>query len=453
MKLRPLYTTLALLLLLTAAAPACNLAAKYCIGDCLPDSGGLTDATTGDLGASETGLSDPTTGDVGSPQDPPPTCDLVDTIVSPATCFDKVVQPGELCFAGGGGYFSFLGVVSMIAAPLQGVSTDLLIVREDHTVSAMLFTKSEGLSSSSKDWPMAFPDGELILTVVGDFNEDGIADVAGRLDGYEQDTIVILLLDGTGGLLAAETVMAGAELHGPDLYDSQDDDHLDLLVTMPKEAQLENAVVLHGDGDGGFVAESEFGAGNLERLHVTGVLGPDGIHNDLVVAGDDGLDLMLVGPGDTLLTLPLQQGTAVKDLAVADVNDDGLGDIVALVEDIAFSTSEVVVFTRVPGPDDGAPQFMPAHYTVHCGATELVVADIDADGVPDLATAGLGDNGTAPLTIRRNDGAGGFADVLTLAIEGPVTDLFVADLNGDGAPDIADAARSIGAIGLIPAVP
>ena len=460
MKFSPAYPTLALLLL-TTVATGCNLLSdKYCIGNC-PEEGG-SDGTDS-LGGSETGLSEPTDS-TGTPQDPPPTCDLVDTIVTFDTCMDQTVQPGELCFViGSGSEESPAGVVSMIAAQLQGPGTDLLIAREGKMVSAMLFAQGQGLSVSSNDWPQPIPflpGGELHLTVVGDFNEDGIPDVAGRIDGPDHNDIVLFTLDGAGGLLGASVIMdgagitvgAGVKLVGPDLYDDGDG-HLDLLVTMAPEVHPENAAVLHGNGAGNFTIEPAFGWSSVHHLHVTGALGSDGVHNDVVVAGEDSLDILFTHPGgDTLLSVPLEPDIKVQDLSVADLNGDGLGDIVALVVDPLLLTSEIVVATQIAGPDNDAPEFSKVHYTVHCGAVALAIGDLDNDGAPDIVTAST-DTPIAPITIRPNDGAGGFAEVLTVEVIGPVDDLSIADLNGDGAADFATASRVAGAIGLAPSVP
>ncbi len=463
MKFPTAYSTLALLLL-TTVAPGCNLLSdKYCIGNCPEGSTADADGTDG-LGGSETGLPELTTGDGGVPQDPAPTCDLVDTVVTFDSCSDQTVQPGELCFIlGSGTDESPGGVVSMIAAQLQGPGTDLLIAREGKMVSAMLFAEGQGLSVSSNNWPQPIPfvpDGELQLTVVGDFNEDGIADVAGRIDGPDHDSIVLLLLDGAGGLLGASVIMDGAgivvgegvELVGPDLYDDGDG-HLDLLVTMAPEVLPDNAVVLHGSGAGTFEIEPYFGFNSAHLLHATGALGSDGVHDDIVMSGDDGLEILFAHPGgDTLLGVPLGPDIKVQDLSVADLNGDGLGDIVALVVDPLLLTSEIVVLTQLPAPDSNSPEFRAAHYTVHCGAVALAIGDVDNDAAPDIAVASS-DTPIAPITIRINDGAGGFAEVLTVQVAGPVDDLAIGDLNNDGAADLATASRVAGAIGMAPSVP
>ncbi len=66
---------------------------------------------------------------------------------------------------------------------------------------------------------------------------------------------------------------------------------------------------------------------------------------------------------------------------------------------------------------------------IHAGKT-LTAADIDNDGFQDVVAAGA--NG---IDILFGDGTGKFADQLHVS-DGPVDDVAIADLNGDGLPDI-----------------
>ena len=122
---------------------------------------------------------------------------------------------------------------------------------------------------------------------------------------------------------------------------------------------------------------------------------------------------------------------------VADVDGDGALDIV------------------VPGPNrlflyrnDGAGGFTEEAEVrglgACAGATGLVLADLDADGDPDLALAGVGwsrrtRQGGTPLRLLRNDGAGRFEDVSEGAGLGrnlPALGLTTGDLDGDGLLDL-----------------
>lgn len=441
------------LLLLSTAPFGCNFADKVCVGDCPETSGPTTSMTmAGDEsgGVGETGVVDvvdPTT-EGGIPNDPPPTCELTDTLLASDTCLDTTLQPGELCFVLGSGTLSMPGgVVSAIAAPLEGGGTDMLVTHEDGGVTAVLYSPGEGVVTSSKKWPQTFPEGPLQLLAVADFNEDGFADVVARIDGIEGGFILLFLLDGEGGLLEGRNLATG-EVTGADLWDANGDDHQDLLVTHLPDQGL----MLLGDGDGQFESTPGLQQQFITDLHATGAIGEDGVHDDLVMVGDSVMQILMQTPDFGFLrTVDLAPTNLVHALRILDLQGDGLGDVVALIEDTDTHTSELAVITQ--SLDLGLePVFTPTRYTVHCGAVALAVGDIDGDGAPDLATASP-DVPDSRLTIRRNDGQGGFSDVLTLQAGGPIDELFIVDLNADGAADFATASRAAGTVGVVPSTP
>ncbi len=443
------------LLFATTVAPACNFADKYCIGDC-PEPND-TDGEVSSASASETGQQDTGDSPVTTTDPLPASCEIVDDYVAPATCMNDITEPGEICFMVGFGNRGFAnGLVSAIATPLDGAGgTDLLVTHDDDTLTALLFSPGPALINlSSQPWPGPFADGALQLTAIGDFNEDGFPDVAGRREGATEDAIQILLLDGEGGLLSMQTVMTGVGLVGPDLFDEDQDGHLDLLVTRPfdDDDSLDfNVMPLRGDGNGGFTSDAHFGYSEADLPHVTGALDPDGLLNDIVFFTDESLDFLHRFMGEELSAFLYAPDDVVIAVAIVDVQGDGRGDIVTLVTDTVTATSAIVVYTQ-SGPFDPNLVFTSARYPVHCEATALRVGDIDGDGFPEIATAGAG-TPLAPITVRINDGQGGFASVLTLQAEGPIDDLFFVDLNADGATDLLTVNRQNALINMAPATP
>lgn len=444
MKSSPLFIALALL-----TTTACNLADKYCLGDC-PDSAATTDDPgTASLGGSETGNGDATVTGGEGVADPAPTCDFVDTLVTPATCTDGNFVIGELCFViGMGTSGGAAGLISMIALPHADV--DLVVARDDGTARAMLYAATEALSESSKTW--AVP-GDVILTAAADFNDDGMLDVAGRIDALvegEEAEAWVFFLAPNGELLADEKVASGVGLAGPLLFDDGDGIP-DLLVTVPPDVEPENVIVLHGNA-GDFTPDPLFSFSAAPNLLATGDLHFDGRADDMVFLSEFGIEVAGNLDGLHLETLALAPTERVLELQISDLDGDGSGDIVALIEDTTTLTHEVAVYRQVSPAGEPDLDFDLTRYTVHCGATAMDVADLDGDLVPDIAVVSPG----APLgelTLRRNDGEGGFADVLTVPFGGSADDLHIIDLNSDGDPDITTASRVDGSVGLVPATP
>ncbi|MDX2128826.1 MAG: FG-GAP-like repeat-containing protein [Chloroherpetonaceae bacterium] len=75
----------------------------------------------------------------------------------------------------------------------------------------------------------------------------------------------------------------------------------------------------------------------------------------------------------------------------------------------------------------------PTTVSVGTSPRDLVVADVNLDGRPDLLTA---DNGSNSVSVRLGNGAGGFSGTTSVAVDGPPNNLFIADVNNDGRPDL-----------------
>jgi hypothetical protein len=77
-------------------------------------------------------------------------------------------------------------------------------------------------------------------------------------------------------------------------------------------------------------------------------------------------------------------------------------------------------------------------YTTGSGTNGVAVADLNGDGKPDLAAAVRGRNSVGVL-LGRGDGA--FGAATTYAVGGDPFNVAVADLNGDGKPDLVTPNR------------
>lgn len=116
-------------------------------------------------------------------------------------------------------------------------------------------------------------------------------------------------------------------------------------------------------------------------------------------------------------------------LCAADVNGDGRSDILC-----GWSNGEIELYRN-----DGSGIWAPESVATNAGQNDLCAADMDLDGDVDLI---VGVNG--PNRIYLNNGTGHFALARETWDEANTVALAVADLNGDGLPDVACADRDVG---------
>ncbi len=149
--------------------------------------------------------------------------------------------------------------------------------------------------------------------------------------------------------------------------------------------------------------------------------------------------LALLGCSSSDLHLGPSPSYLVNAIAVADLDANGLPDILGLVStEFDGASTQGYVSTRL---QSSAGTFvLPARFGVGTGPANLVVADVNGDGRPDLVVANTADK---TVSVRLADPArpGFFLAATVLATPGrSPLDVAVGDLNGDGRADLVVAA-------------
>jgi hypothetical protein len=302
--------------------------------------------------------------------------------------------------------------------------------------------------------------GATFATAVADFDGDGRQDLAADAG----DVVAIRLGNGDGTFRSAPDIRGVIPRpNGVVAGDFNRDGVQDLAISSYETGSNDVHIYL-GNGDGTFRRCKEIEQGNSNALAVGDFNGdgePDLATLD-VTFGASTVDtrlLIALGQGNGRFE-PVAQQTAVSDearyLALGDFDNDGR-------QDVATADPNTDVLSVVLGNGDGT--FQPAQ-TLAPGAPvcqgclvqprAIKVADFNGDGRQDLATGNA--RGSDPPTesgvsILLGRGDGTFEPPQEFATENGTASLVVADFNNDGMPDLATANHESSSVTILIAGP
>ena len=227
---------------------------------------------------------------------------------------------------------------------------------------------------------------------------------------------------GGGGTLdflssAAPGYPAGAGPVAVGAGDLDGDGNVDLAIANQAGG---NVSVLVGNGDGTFRAAVNYDAGRSPNFVAIGDLNGDG-KPDLAIAGVDNVSVLL-GDGKGKFGPPGKYRTGIA-VAISDLNGDRRADLV-----IADSDGVSVLL----GNGDGTFQ-APVTNGTGDQAASVAIGDLNADGKPDVVTAGWRGGGSTSVLLGKGDGT--FHDAVNYKVPG--SSVALEDLDGDGKLDIA----------------
>ena len=277
---------------------------------------------------------------------------------------------------------------------------------------------------------------------VADFNRDGAPDLVVADDGgytcsqgscrRNPGGVTMLLGNGDGSFQAAKGLTAGGNPSSVVVGDFNGDGVPDLAVA---NTGSNNVSVLLGNGDGSFRAARTFSAGTNPRSVAVGDFNGDGVP-DLAVAntGSNNVSVLLGnGDGSFQAAESFPVATGPSSVVVGDFNGDGKLDLAVTTE--AGSPAPPLPTDTVSvllGNGDGTFQEARDSAVSTVGPSSVAVGDFNGDGVPDLAVVGA--NG---VSVLLGHGDGTFETGLAFAAPG--VSVVVGDIDGDGVPDLAVA--------------
>ena len=337
---------------------------------------------------------------------------------------------------------------SLNVADVNGDSKpDLLLVNAGTNTVGVLLGNGNGTFQAMVAYSTGSGSSPFGLAVA-DVNADGKPDLLTANNGT--NTVGVLLGKGDGTFQTVVAYLTGSNSFPYNLAvaDVNGDGKPDLLLVNAGSSTSGAVGVLLGNGNGTFQAVVAYPTGSSSSPWAVAVADVNGDGKpDLLVAnkGTNSVGVLL-GKGDgtfrAVVAYPLGTDSTPLGIAVADVNGDGRPDL--LTANNGTSTAGVLL-----GKGDGTFQAA-AFYSAGTASNPfgIAVADVNADGKPDLLTANGGSN-TVGVLLGKGDGTFQTVVAFSTGSNSFPQSIAAADVNGDGQFDLLTANYKTDAVGVL----
>lgn len=306
---------------------------------------------------------------------------------------------------------------------------DLAVTNEDSSSVSVFPNHGNATFGPGVDYPVA--TGPHSITAA-DLNTDGNVDLV--VSSTESWDVSILLSRGDGTFADAMPHRVGPRAISVVAADFNGDEKPDLAVSVNElVGNIQSVLVAWNQGDGTFVNGQDIGGHyttppwGLVAGDFNGDTLPDLAYTTFLArtvgiilnAGDGSFEPEVHYPSEgdaTGITAADLNGDGALDLALSNYHDEAVGVLL----------------------NEGNGSFEPVvRYPVIGSGSAAAAVDLNDDGHVDLISAGAWFPSPPGVNVLFNAGDGTFGDARIYAAGGDTYGVTAADLNGDGAPDLA----------------
>ena len=273
--------------------------------------------------------------------------------------------------------------------------------------------------------------------VSADLNKDGKPDLVVHSFTFPPFVVITISVwtnNGNGNFTQSQVISAHSST-APELADLNGDGIPDLIYGDPTNSAILD--VAFGTGHGTFGTPTGYTGVSADALNerpvVVGDFNGDG-KPDIAwprqnVGGSPSEVVVFLNTGNGTFGPPAlySAGSAPVELAVADMNRDGIQDLV-----VGNQGGDVRVLYGSTTGTLRAGAVVPSNFP-----SAIAVGDVNRDGIPDIVVANVTDSfGHRGITVLTGHADGTFTSQLIRDFLGPINSLMLKDLNGDGKLDL-----------------
>jgi len=312
-----------------------------------------------------------------------------------------------------------------------------------------------GFDEPDETFAVGEPTAEAVGNLDGDANNTvDVVAVIPDADPLVEGSIQVFLNQGNDqdgawlGLVPNDPITVGRNPSSVAVGLFNGDQHLDLAVT---NANDDTVSILINQGGGDFVVTSTVAVGDAPSSVVASDFNEDGStdlavtnqgdDNVVVLFGDGAGNFVLAGGGGSTM-IGFSAGNAPVAMLSDDFDNDDDSDLAGPSDGFGGGPlvgDDVGIVFVLLGNGDGTFQST-AEYAVGVHPTDVAIADLDGDGFPDIAASNSAD-GTVSILINLGDGT--FAPAFTIQTGDNPVSVDAVDLNGDNDPDLTVVAEDL----------